>query len=164
VLRAYEADPSLLPHALIVYGPFMNSPDRLDFDNRVAALGGRVTALSFHPRLERVLAEASGVVAMGGYNTFCEILSMDKPAIISPRTSPRREQVIRAEAAEELGLMRMLSSERDGDSAQVMTEAIRALAIQPRPSEVRIPGLLSGLPTIAARVTGTSPVFAAAGE
>jgi hypothetical protein len=29
---------------------------------------------------------------------------------------------------------------------------------------VRIPGLLSGLPTIAARVTATIPVFAAAGE
>jgi predicted glycosyltransferase len=164
VLRAYEADPALSPQALVVYGPFMNSNNRQDFDNRVAALGGRVTALSFHPRLERVLAEASGVVAMGGYNTFCEILSMDKPAIISPRTSPRREQVIRAEAAEGLGLMRMLLPERDGDSAQAMAQAIRALADQPRPSEVRIPGLLSGLPTIAARVTGTPPVFAAAGE
>jgi predicted glycosyltransferase len=164
VLRAYEADPALSPQALVVYGPFMNSNNRQDFDNRVAALGGRVTALSFHPRLERVLAEASGVVAMGGYNTFCEILSMDKPAIISPRTSPRREQVIRAEAAEGLGLIRMLSPERDGDSAQAMAQAIRALAVQPRPSEVRIPGLLSGLPTIAARVTGIPPVFAAAGE
>ena len=163
VLRAYEADRALSPHALIVYGPFMNAPDRQDFDARVAALGGRVSALGFHARLERVLAEASGVVAMGGYNTFCEILSMDKPAIISPRTRPRREQVIRAEAAEELGLVRMLSSERDGDGARVMAEAIRALARQRRPSEVRIPGLLSGLPTIAARVTATTPVFAAAG-
>jgi predicted glycosyltransferase len=164
VLRAYEADAALSPHALIVYGPFMNAPDRQDFDNRVAALAGRVTALSFHPRLERVLAEASGVVAMGGYNTFCEILSMDKPAIISPRTSPRREQIIRAEAAEKLGLLRMLSSERDGDSAQVMVTAIRALATQRRPSEGRIPGLLSGLTTIAERMTEATPAFAAAGE
>jgi predicted glycosyltransferase len=164
VLRAYEADRALSPHALIVYGPFMNAPDRQDFDARVAALGGRVSALGFHARLERVLAEASGVVAMGGYNTFCEILSMDKPAIISPRTRPRREQVIRAEAAEQLGLVRMLSSERDGDGARVMAEAIRALAHQRRPSEVPIPGLLSGLPTIAERVTVTAPAFATAGE
>ncbi len=164
VLRAYEADRALSPHALIVYGPFMNAPDRQDFDARVAALGGRVSALGFHARLERVLAEASGVVAMGGYNTFCEILSMDKPAIISPRTRPRREQVIRAEAAEQLGLVRMLSSERDGDGARVMAEAIRALAHQGRPSEVPIPGLLSGLPTIAERVTVTAPAFATAGE
>jgi predicted glycosyltransferase len=164
VLRAYEADAALSPHALIVYGPFMNAPDRQDFDNRVAALNGRVTALSFHPRLERVLAEASGVVAMGGYNTFCEILSMDKPSIIAPRTRPRREQIIRAAAAEELGLVRMLTSERDGDGTEVMVTAIRALADQRRPSEVRIPGLLSGLTTIAARMAVTTPAFAAAGE
>jgi predicted glycosyltransferase len=164
VLRAYESDPALSPHALIVYGPFMNATDRQDFDNRVAALNGRVTALSFHPRLERVLAEASGVVAMGGYNTFCEILSMDKPAIIAPRTRPRREQLIRASAAENLGLVSMLWSERDGDGADVMARAIRALADQHPPSEVRIPGLLSGLTTIAKRMSATAPVFAAAGE
>jgi predicted glycosyltransferase len=164
VLRAYEADRTLSPHALIVYGPFMKAPDRQNFDNRVAALDGRVTALSFHPRLERVLAEASGVVAMGGYNTFCEILSMDKPAIIAPRTRPRREQVIRAAAAEDLGLVRMLTPERDGDGAAVMAGAIRALANQPRPSEVQIPGLLSGLTTIAERMIATTPTFAAAGE
>jgi predicted glycosyltransferase len=142
----------------------MNASDRQDFDSRVAALDGRVTALSFHPRLERVLAAANGVVAMGGYNTFCEILSMDKPAIIAPRTRPRREQLIRAAAAENLGLIRMLSPERDGDGAAVMAGAIRALADQPRPSDVQIPGLLSGLTTIAARMTATTPVFSAAGE
>ena len=142
----------------------MNAPDRQDFDARVAALAGRVSALGFHARLERLLEGASGVVAMGGYNTFCEILSMDKPAIIAPRTQPRREQIIRAAAAEGLGLVRMLSPERDGNSARAMVEAIRALASQPRPSEVHIPGLLSGLSTIAAQVTATTAVFAAAGE
>ncbi|HSF95764.1 MAG TPA: hypothetical protein VLA52_12125 [Thermohalobaculum sp.] len=164
VLRAYESDPSLGPHALIVYGPFMNATDRLDFDLRVAALGGRVTALGFHARLERLLAEATGVVAMGGYNTFCEILSTDKPAIIAPRTKPRREQLIRASAAERLGLVRMLWDERDGAEARVMAGAIRALATQRRPSETRIPGLLSGLETIAGRLTATTDPIAAAGE
>jgi len=164
VLRAYEADPALSPHALIVCGPFMNAPDRQDFDVRAAALGGRVSALGFHARLERLLEGASGVVAMGGYNTFCEILSMDKPAIIAPRTQPRREQIIRAAAAEDLGLVRMLSPERDGNSARAMVAAIRGLASQPRPSEVSIPGLMSGLETIAARVSATTPVFATAGE
>ena len=38
------------------------------------------------------MARAIGVVAMGGYNTFCEILSFDKRAIIVPRTAPRMEQ------------------------------------------------------------------------
>lgn len=148
VLRAYESDPTLKQHALLVYGPFLDATARQGFDERVAKLDDRVTAMSFHPRLERVLSEASGVVAMGGYNTFCEILSMDKPAIIVPRTKPRREQTIRAEAAERLGLIRMLLPERDGKSAQTMAEAIKALAYQRRPSENRIPGLMDGLKTI----------------
>jgi len=164
VLRAYETDRDLGPHALIVYGPFMNASHRQDFDARVARLADRVTALSFHPRLERLLADATGVVAMGGYNTFCEILSMDKQAIIAPRTRPRREQLIRASAAEELGLVRMLYAERDGSSPAVMAKAIRALSSQQRPSDIQIPGLLSGLETIATRVTGHGRFVAAAGE
>lgn len=148
VLRAYEADRALRQHALVVYGPFMTAAARTAFDARVAALGGRVSAISFHARFERLMDEAEGVVAMGGYNTFCEIMSMDKPAIIVPRTSPRREQAIRAEAAERLGLIRMLLPERDGDGAAVMAGAIKSLAYQRRPSSFRIAGLLDGLPAV----------------
>jgi len=151
VLRAYEGDPRLGPRAIVVYGPFLQSQHRAEFDHRIAALGGRVEAVGFHARLERIVAGAVGVVAMGGYNTFCEILTMDKPAVISPRTEPRREQLIRAEAAEALGLLRMIDTERDGQSAEAMAAAIRALPDQPRPSEVSLPGLLGGLDTIACR-------------
>ncbi len=61
------------------------------------------------------MRKAAGVVAMGGYNTFCEILSFDRRAILVPRTEPRREQAIRALAAERLGLVRVLM-ESDGRS------------------------------------------------
>ncbi|MEO1274332.1 MAG: hypothetical protein AAFV96_02725, partial [Pseudomonadota bacterium] len=88
VIRAYEHDPTLQPAAHIVYGPFLSASARADFDARVAALGDRVSAIGFTPRLERLLASAAGVVAMGGYNTFCEILSADRRAIIAPRTKP----------------------------------------------------------------------------
>ncbi len=50
-----------------------------------------------------------------------------------------------------LGLVRMLSPERAGDSAREMVAAIRALANQRRPSEVRIPGLLDGTNAILSR-------------
>ena len=164
VLRAYESDPGLSLHAMIVYGPFLGAQEARDFDERVAALGDRVSATGFHGQMERLLANARGVVAMGGYNTFCEILSLDKPAIISPRTRPRREQVIRAEAAERLGLLRMMLPERDGADAGAMAAAIRALVDQPAPSQVRIPGLLSGLETIAERATSGVGPLVAAGE
>lgn len=151
VLSAYEAHPTLTPRAMVVYGPFMNAARRAEFDARTAALGGRVVSTGFHGHLEQVLERASGVVAMGGYNTYCEILSMDRPAVIAPRTHPRREQLIRTESAERLGLVKMLYSERDGQSPDVMARAIEALADQPRPSEVRLPGLLGGLDRIAER-------------
>ncbi|MEM6679406.1 MAG: hypothetical protein AAF675_16200 [Pseudomonadota bacterium] len=166
VLSAYEQDPTLHPAAFIVYGPFMPAADRARFDARVAALGDRVSAIGFHPRLERLVAEAVGVVAMGGYNTFCEILSADRPAVIMPRTRPRREQLIRAKAAEALGLTAMLTPDRDGDSPAVMGRAIRALADRPRPSAARITGLMDGLETIVARARAdvAAPSLAAAGE
>jgi predicted glycosyltransferase len=83
-------------------------------------------------------------VAMGGYNTFCEVLSLDKRALIVPRTEPRLEQLIRASRAAELGLVSMLSDDGTYDPA-VMAAALRALPRQNRPSEVVVPGLLEGL-------------------
>ncbi|MEO0957580.1 MAG: hypothetical protein AAFY66_03785 [Pseudomonadota bacterium] len=169
VIRAYEADRALAPPAFIVYGPFMGATERAAFDARIARLDGRIAAIGFHPRLERLVAEAAGVVAMGGYNTFCEILSADRPAIIAPRTRPRREQLIRAEAAERLGLLRMLTPERDGETPEAMAAAIRALASQPRPSAAAMPGLLSGLDAITQRTLfgcqqRSGRPYAAAGE
>ncbi|MFX8466388.1 hypothetical protein ABTL61_19210, partial [Acinetobacter baumannii] len=85
-----------------------------------------------------------GVVAMGGYNTFCEILSFDKPALLVPRTEPRLEQYIRASRAQALGLMRMLPDDGQRDPA-AMAAALRRLPDQPPPSRVVVPGLMDGL-------------------
>ncbi len=150
-LAAYETDPDIPLRAVLVYGPFMNAELRADFERRAAALGERIMTVGFDSRMERLVQEARGVVAMGGYNTFCEILSLDKPAVIAPRTAPRLEQLIRAEAAEKLGLIRMLHKPRDGAAPQVMADAIRGLITQKPPSAGRIHGLLDGLDTIVAR-------------
>jgi predicted glycosyltransferase len=93
------------------------------------------------------MQRASGVVAMGGYNTFCEILSLDKRALILPRTAPRAEQHIRARRATELGLVSMLLPDDTTDPRE-MVEALRALPYRRRPSKVHIPGLLDGLSVI----------------
>ncbi|MFV0473493.1 MAG: glycosyltransferase family protein [Pikeienuella sp.] len=155
VLSAYETDPEIPLHGVLVYGPFLNADRRAEFDRRAAAMEGRVTAFSFDPRLERLLADAAGVIAMGGYNTFCEILSLDKPAVIAPRVRPRQEQYIRTEAAERLGLVRMLHRPRDGAGPEVMARAIRGLADQPRPSAISIPGLMDGLDRITTLAAAT---------
>ncbi|KAB7616394.1 hypothetical protein F9L33_04365 [Amylibacter sp. SFDW26] len=151
VLSAYENDPSLTPSAVLVYGPFLTGDTRADFEKRVGKLNGRVTSVGFDSRMESLMSNALGVVAMGGYNTFCEILSFDKPAIIIPRTVPRLEQYIRANRSEELGLIRMIHKSRDGDEPNVMIDAIRNLPNQAPPSAGRIDGLLDGLDDVVKR-------------
>ena len=68
----------------------------------------RIEVLTFDAHLELLMERAVGVVAMAGYNTFCEILSFDKRAILVPRVRPRREQVMRAMRAGELDLAHWL--------------------------------------------------------
>ncbi|HTW52278.1 MAG TPA: glycosyltransferase [Stellaceae bacterium] len=146
VLAAYEHDPGPLPPALIVYGPFMLPERQSAYDARAARLS-KVRAITFDARLEALMARARGVVAMGGYNTFCEILSFDKPALILPRTVPRLEQYIRARRAAELGLVAMLSDGNARDPAR-MAAALLHLTQQAPPSAVVVPGLLDGMPNV----------------
>ena len=150
VLRAYESDPLLPYPALFVLGPFMAPERQAEFVARAAALK-RVEAITFDAHLEKLVADAIGVVAMGGYNTFCEILSLDKRALIVPRTRPRLEQYLRAARAEELGLVRMLVDDESYEP-KAMAAALRQLPHQSRPSEVVVPGLLEGLVNVNRRI------------
>ena len=147
VIRAYEADAGIPLPSLVVFGPFMSPRRRQRFRERIAKLGQRMEAITFDANVEHLMARAAGVVAMGGYNTFCEILSFDQRAVIVPRRKPRMEQFIRASRAEELGLVSMLT-DLDARDPAVMAAALRALPTQPRPSEVVVPGLLDGLECI----------------
>jgi len=146
VLSAYEADPGLPYPAVVVTGPFMAPEAQAEFASRAARLT-RVEMLTFAPTMERLMERAVGVVAMGGYNTFCEILSFDKRALIVPRTAPRREQYIRASRAMDLGLVNMLVDEGHRDP-WAMATALRHLPQQMAPSEVVVPGLLDGIPNV----------------
>ena len=159
VIAAYEADPGLPLPCLVAFGPFLASDIREEFDRRIAALGGRVSAITFDSEIEFLMRKAAGVVAMGGYNTFCEILSFDRPAVLVPRTEPRREQAIRALAAQRLGLVRVLMEE-DGRDPLRMAAALRALPAQPEPSRVVVPGLLDGLDAVVDRLNRLAPVEA----
>lgn len=149
-IAAYETDPTLEPPALIVFGPFINRERRAGYMERIAR-HPKLDAITFDNKIELLMKKATAIVAMGGYNTFCEILSFDKPALIVPRTRPRLEQHIRAEQAERLGLVRMLSNKDAPRTPERMVAALKALAAQPCPSDVVIPGLLSGLDTIRER-------------
>lgn len=147
-LAAYESGATIPLPAVIVFGPFLSRTQRRAFQDRVDRLPN-VEAIEFDPRIERLMARASGIVAMGGYNTFCEILSFDKPALIVPRSRPRMEQTIRALRAAELGLMRVFDETGDprADSLE-MARALADLCHQPPPSAAGVTSLLDGLPRV----------------
>lgn len=146
VLRAYENDPHQPHPAVMVLGPFMHSDRQAEFLQRAAKLDN-VEAITFDAQMEHLMARAIGVVAMGGYNTFCEILSFDKRALIVPRTRPRMEQYLRATRAKEYGLVSMLEDDGTRDWKQMAT-ALRQLPQQALPSQVVVPGLMDGLANI----------------
>lgn len=142
VLRAYEANADLPHPAVVTLGPFMHPQKRAEFHERAARLSN-VETLTFAANMEGLIAGATGIVSMCGYNTICEILSFDKPALVVPRTAPRREQFIRAKRTEELQLTRMLAGDGPRE-AGMMAAALRALPDQPRPSAALGNGLADG--------------------
>lgn len=147
VIRAYETDRDQPLRAIIVTGPFMPPAEQQEFHERCERLSN-VEILTFESHFELLMREATAIVAMGGYNTFCEILTLDKPALIVPRSYPRQEQLIRAERAVNLGLVSMLDPAGERNPQQ-MADALRRLPHQPKPSSRQISGLLSGHQNIA---------------
>ncbi|HEX3209027.1 MAG TPA: glycosyltransferase, partial [Geminicoccaceae bacterium] len=147
VIRAYEHDPGLETRALLVFGPFMPAEQRAAFHDRVAH-DPRLSAVTFEAHVEPLFERAAAVVAMGGYNTFCEILSFGKRALIVPRTRPRMEQQLRAERAARVGLVRMLPDDGARDPA-LMAAALRELPHTEPPGAALRDRFLGGLERIA---------------
>jgi len=135
--------------AALVLGPFMDEAKRAHFKRRCRA-APNLSALDYHPRIESLIENAAGLVTMGGYNTFCEILSFDRPAVLLPRAEPRTEQLIRARRAAQLGLVSMLEP-RDSRAANLQP-LLENLTAQPRPSANLQPGMLDGMDAVCARV------------
>ena len=153
VLRAYENDPNLPMPGFFVFGPFLDADLQASFNIRIAKLPN-VDSIIFDSQPEALIDNAAAIVAMGGYNTFCEILSFDKRALVVPRTRPRLEQFIRASRSQEFGLVKMLvhdalhDLEADSPDWRHMATALRHLPQQGLPSDVVLPGLLDGLDNV----------------
>jgi predicted glycosyltransferase len=96
--------PTTLPFkSLIITGPFMPKKKREEIKKRGKVYG--IKTLPFHSRLEELMQAADLVISMGGYNTICEILTQQTPALIIPRETPRKEQLIRAQCLRGEGLI-----------------------------------------------------------
>jgi predicted glycosyltransferase len=70
-------------------------------------------------------------VSMAGYNTVCEVLAANVPAIFIPRMDPRREQYIRASRLVSRNSTSMIVPE-DLTPESLLTAVLNGLAAPPR--------------------------------
>lgn len=84
-------------HGVILTGPFMPVDDRAAV-RVMAEHRSDMDVIDFTPNPIALLHKASRVVLMGGYNSVCEVLTTEIPALVVPRVRPRSEQLVRAEA------------------------------------------------------------------
>lgn len=132
---------------LLVVGPLMSAADR----GRLIEIGGAVKGahlLDFSDDMAGYIAASDAVVSMGGYNTVGEILSFGRRAIIVPRVTPRREQLLRAEALTRRGLVRMIhpSELSPGRLIDEITDMLE------RPAVAAVPVNMNGLFAVAAEL------------
>ncbi len=146
IIAAHDFDPGLSWPVVMMLGPFMKAEER-DEIRRRAASHPALHILDFDNRPETLMESAAGVVSMGGYNTFCEILSFDKRALVIPRVAPRQEQLIRAQRAAELGLIDVLLP-KEAEDPRRLAQALRRLPRRSRPSETSYGRPLDGLDRI----------------
>ncbi len=151
VIRAYESEANgKLLHGVVIVGPFMKTTTQRDFKRRIAKIP-RLSFEIFTNRIEVLMKNARGIVAMGGYNTFCEILSFDRRALLVPRETPRLEQKIRSDFAEDHKLTSVLYHE-NSDKTELMSKALLRLPLQPKPSLSNATEMLGGLEGVTNRV------------
>jgi predicted glycosyltransferase len=135
---------------LVVTGPYMPVELRRRLVER-AQRHPRCDVLEFVPDPAPLIDRADRIIAMGGYNTICEVLSFEKHALIVPRVHPEPEQWIRAERLRDLGLIEVLHP--DALSPQALTDWLaRDLGPLPTPrSRVDVSGL-TRIPTLLAEL------------
>lgn len=96
-------------HGAVLTGPYMAPGSRTRL-YQVSRARAQMTVHSFTPRAHEFIAAAAASVSMGGYNSVCELLAARCPTLVVPRTVPRMEQTLRAEALTRLGWVDTLCS------------------------------------------------------
>jgi predicted glycosyltransferase len=92
---------------VVVSGPFLPESTRTALQS-LAREDGELRVLDFSADPAPLISDAARLVTMGGYNSVCEALAHGRPTLIVPREWPRREQAIRAERLQALGLADVL--------------------------------------------------------
>jgi predicted glycosyltransferase len=108
--------------AVLCTGPLMPGPDRRLLDEATAGLPGMVV-VEHLPDLAAVASGARCVVTRGGYNSLCELINLGVPTVVVPRIWPRREQLLRARAFAERGLVHLV----EGPDGALIPQVSRAI-------------------------------------
>lgn len=148
LLRTYVAGLQWLSGArtVIVSGPEMPAPQR-ESVRRAVAGNPDVIMTEFTGELIRYMAAADVIVSMAGYNTICEILSLNKRAVTVPRVRPVIEQWLRAERLARLGLVENLSP--DSLTPRLLANAVNRQMNAPAPPPVETVIDMDGLRAVA---------------
>lgn len=128
---------------LVVTGPQMSDAEHRVV-RRAARPGTRVVRSV--PDAAGLIRGAAASVSMAGYNTSCETLATDVPALLVPREEPRQEQLIRARGLAAVGAADLL---RATELTPERLSAWWAGAVERRVSRARLD--LDGLASVAAR-------------
>jgi predicted glycosyltransferase len=99
------------PRTHIVCGPEMGEAARASV-HRAAASIVQASVQDFSDDMMSLMGAADVAVAMGGYNTVCELLTLGRRAVLVPRVKPGVEQLIRAQRMSAAGLVRMVHPEQ----------------------------------------------------
>jgi predicted glycosyltransferase len=107
-LKGLQAQPAAQrPRTHIVCGPELDAAARNTIGEAARALP-QVSLQDFSDDMMSLMAAADVVLAMGGYNTVCELLTLHKRFVVVPRVRPVQEQAIRAERMAARGLLSMV--------------------------------------------------------
>jgi predicted glycosyltransferase len=138
---------------VILTGPFMPAAEQAQLQ-QIAARRPELRVVAFLDEPAALLRRAEAVIAMAGYNTACEILSLARRALLVPRVRPRREQLIRAERLCALGLVDMLHPRRL--SARALGAWLAAAGAAPAGAQLDM-GALTRLPELVRALVSGQP-------
>ena len=93
--------------SVVVLGPQL-APDTAALLRHQATSRSDVQYVDFESDLTARYEAADVVLAMAGFNTVCELLTADVPAVLVPRAEPVQEQLIRARRLQARGCFRMV--------------------------------------------------------
>lgn len=148
--------------SVVICGPEMREEDRVKV-LKLAASRQHVMVKEFTDDMMSYMDAADLVLAMGGYNTTCELLTLKKRAILVPRVAPVQEQWIRAERLAKLGLFRTIHPEHL-NARRLLATVEEELSL----TNVHAHGLygvdLDGLPHIAEAIRQLTPFARAQGD